>query len=145
MRSFDHYPKLRITALTVCAAGAGIRGLAYVDPPATGLTIAIDRIVPLELWAVVWISAGLAMLVGVWHRTIARWALSLGASLWMVWSFSYTYAWLFEDQARGWVTAGAMAMIAGLMFIVAVLADTTGPPPGTPVDPGPVTRAGDTE
>lgn len=75
-----------------------------------------------------WITAGALMLAGIWQRVIARWALSLGAALWAVWSASYLLSWLVEDQSRAWVTGTAFALIAALMWIIAALADARGPP-----------------
>lgn len=134
MRDFSLHPRLRVTALTVCAAGVTIRGLAYIDAPTTRYTTFVDALVPLHMWAFVWIGAGVLIFAGIWHRVIARWALSSGASLWAVWALSFTLSWLIGDQSRAWVTAGAMATVAGMMWIVASLADSVGPPPG-PVIP----------
>lgn len=131
MRGYDLHPKLRIAALLVYAGGAVIRGLAYIGPrPGTQLTTFVDSVVPLHVWAIVWIGAGALLVAGIWHRAIARWALSIGASLWAVWALSYTLSWLIGDQSRAWVTAGAMATLAGSMWITAVLTDSAGPPAG---------------
>lgn len=129
MRDFTQHPRLRVTALAVFATGAIVRGLAYIDAPNTRFTTFVDALVPLHVWGFVWVTAGGLMLVGIWHRVIARWALSIGASLWAVWALSYLVSWFTGDQSRAWVTAGAMATIAGSMWITASLADSTGPPP----------------
>lgn len=134
MRSFAQHPRFRVAALTVFSYGAVTRGLAYIDPPDTGLTTFVDALVPLHIWAAVWITAGIAMLAGIWHRDIARWALSLGATMWLVWAASYMWATLVGDSSRGWVTGSAMIVIAGAMYITAALAASVGPPPG-PVIP----------
>lgn len=131
MRGYDLHPKLRVTALSVYAGGVAIRGLAYLDaPPSTQFTTFVDAVVPLQVWALVWMGTGALLLAGIWHRVVARWALSIGASLWAVWALSYTLSWIVGDQSRAWVTAGAMATIAGSMWITAALADSVGPPPG---------------
>lgn len=128
MRAFEPlHPKLRIAALVGCAYGAVNRGLAYAQTTSTPFTTFVDALVPLQVWAWVWIGAGLAMLVGIWHRVVARWALSLGGSLWVVWGLSFYASWLVGDQTRGWVTAGAFVAIGWLMFIIAALADSVGP------------------
>ena len=135
MRGYEFHPKLRVTALSVYAGGVAIRGLAYLNtPPSTQFTTFVDAVVPLQVWALVWMGAGALLLAGIWNRVVARWALSIGASLWAVWALSYTLSWIFGDQSRAWVTAGAMATIAGSMWITAVLTDSAGPPPG-PVIP----------
>lgn len=112
-----------------------IRGFAYLNaPPSTQFTTFVDAVVPLQVWALVWMGTGALLLAGIWHRVVARWALSIGASLWAVWALSYTLSWILGDQSRAWVTAGAMATIAGSMWITASLADSVGHPPG-PVIP----------
>lgn len=131
MRAFEPtHPRLRVTALAVFAYGSVARGLAYIDPPQTGLTTFVDALVPLHVWAVVWIAAGTLMVAGIWHRGIARVAINLGGTLWAVWGLSYMWATLIGDQSRGWVTGALMLTLAGAMYICAALADSTGPPPG---------------
>lgn len=132
MRAFEPlHPRLRIGALTVFAAGAINRGVAYFTTADTGgYTTFVDALIPLHVWAAVWVAAGAFMIVGIWHRIIARWALSFGASLWAVWAVSFWLSWIIGDQSRAWVTAGAMATIAGSMWITAALADSAGPIPG---------------
>lgn len=132
VRGYDLHPRLRITALSVYAGGVVIRGLAYLGapPPSTQYTTFVDAVVPLQVWALVWVGSGALLLAGIWNRVIARWALSIGASLWGVWALSYTLSWIVGDQSRAWVTAGAMATIAGSMWLTAALADSAVPPPG---------------
>lgn len=131
VRGYDLHPRLRILALSVYAGGVAIRGLAYLNaPPSTEYTTFVDAVVPLHVWALVWMGTGALLLAGIWHRVIARWALSIGASLWAVWALSYTLSWILSDKSRAWVTAGAMATLAGSMWITAVLADSAGPPAG---------------
>lgn len=129
MRAFEPlHPRLRIAALVGCAYGAVTRGLAYAQTSSTPFTTFVDALVPLQVWAWVWIGAGVAMLAGIWHRVVARWALSFGGSLWAVWGLSFYLSWIIGDQSRAWVTAGGFITIAGLMFIIAALADSVGPP-----------------
>lgn len=128
MRAFEPlHPRLRIAALVGCAYGAVNRGLAYAHTTSTPFTTFVDALVPLQVWAWVWIGAGVAMLVGIWNRVVARYALSLGATLWVVWGVSFYASWLVGDQSRGWVTAGSFVAIGWLMFIITALADTVGP------------------
>lgn len=134
MRDFELHPRLRVAALAISASGAALRGLAYIDAPYTRFTTFIDAWIPLHAWSFVWIGAGALMLAGIWHRIVARWALSLGVALWGAWAISYTASWIFGDQSRGWVTAGVFALASGLTWIIASLADSVGPPPG-PVIP----------
>lgn len=130
MRAFEPlHPRLRIAALAIVSAGAIARGVAYVNQPTTGgLTTFVDAIVPLHVWAIVWIAAGTTALAGVWHRIIARYALAFTAMLWGIWGLSYVWATLVGDAARGWVTGSLILTLSGLIIIIAALADTVGPP-----------------
>lgn len=137
MRAFEPlHPNLRIAALSVCSVGSITRGLAYVGQQSTGgLTTFVDAVVPLPVWAIIWMLSGLAILAGIWHRVIARWALSFGASLWAVWGLSFLWAAISGDSARGWVTASTMFTLAGVMVIIAALADSVGPPEDPVIPP----------
>lgn len=132
MRAFDsHHPRLRVAALASFGCGAIVRGIAYTGTTTTGgLTTFVDALVPLHVWAVVWVAAGTLMLAGIWHRVIARWALSLGGTLWAVWGLSYVTATLVGDAPRGWVTGSTLLTLAAAMYICAALADSAGPPRG---------------
>lgn len=130
MRAFEPlHPRIRIAALTVCGAGLLARGLAYVGGnPTGGLTAFADVLIPLQVWSAVWIFAGVSVLAGIWHRIIARWALSFGASMWAMWGLSFLWATVNGDSGRGWVTASTMLTLAGLMVVTAMLCDSVGPP-----------------
>lgn len=130
MRAFEPlHPRLRIATLAIVSGGAIARGVAYVNQPSTGgLTHFIDALVPLHVWAFVWIAAGATVLAGIGQRIIARYALAFVATLWGIWGLSYMSATLFGDASRGWVTGALILNVAGLTIIVAALADTVGPP-----------------
>ena len=136
MRAFEPlHPRLRIAALAIVASGAVARGAAYVGQPTTGgLTTFVDAIVPLHVWAIVWITAGVCLVAGIWHRVVARYALAFTATLWAAWGLSYMWATVAGDAPRGWVTGSLMLTLAGTMIVIAALADTVGPP-STPVLP----------
>lgn len=129
MRAFEpHHPRLRVAALAIVSAGAIARGVAYLNQPNTGgLTHFIDAIVPLHVWAIVWIAAGATVIAGIWHRVVARYALAFVSMLWAIWGLSYMAAAVFGDASRGWVTGALILNLAGLTIIVAALADTVGP------------------
>lgn len=135
MRDFAQHPRIRVAALAVVANSVITRGLAYIDAPSTGLTTFVDRLVPLPVWAVVWITAGALVVVGMWHRIVARWAIALSSSLWVVWGISYMWATIIGDQTRGWVTGAAMLSLGGLMLICGALMDEQGPLPGPVIPP----------
>ena len=86
------------------------------------------RVLPLHVWAVVWIVAGVTVLAGIWHRVIARYALAFVSMLWGIWGLSYMSATVLGDSSRGWVTGALILNVAGLTIIVAALVDTVGPP-----------------
>lgn len=135
MRDFTRHPKMRVAALSVISYGVIARGLAYVDAPSTSLTTFVDKIVPLQVWAAVWIAAGVLVAAGIWHRVISRWAIALSSSLWLVWGISYMWATIIGDQSRGWVTGAAMLSLGGLMLICGALMDEQGPLPGPVIPP----------
>ncbi|WP_341229099.1 hypothetical protein [Nocardioides salarius] len=113
--------------MSIVSAGAVARGCAYINQPSTGgLTHFIDALVPLNLWAIVWIAAGATVLAGVWQRVLARYALAFVSMLWTTWGLSYMSAAVFGDASRGWVTGALILNLAGLTIIVAALADTVG-------------------
>lgn len=132
MRAFEPlHPRLRVAALAIVSAGAIARGVAYINHPSTGgLTHFIDALVPLHVWAIVWIAAGATVLAGVWQRVLARYALAFVSMLWTTWGLSYMSAAVFGDASRGWVTGALILNLAGLTIIIAALADAVGPPPG---------------
>lgn len=132
MRAFEPlHPRLRVAALAIVAAGAVTRGFAYINEPTTGgLTTFVDIVVPLHVWAIVWIAAGVTVLAGIWHRVLARYALAFVSMMWMTWGLSYIWATVFGDSSRGWVTGALILNVAGLTIVIAALADAVGPPPG---------------
>ena len=134
MRDLSDHPRLRVAALAVASYGAASRGLAYLEAPNTSLTTYLDYFVPLWAWSAVWLTAAVLVLVGIFHRVFARWAMSLASGLWLVWAISYFAATLFGDQHRGWVTGSGFVVIAAYTWILAAMMDNTGPPPG-PVIP----------
>lgn len=115
--------RLRAGALLAMAVTTIGRGTAYLTPSwdTTSHVSFVDTLVPIEVWAVVWIGAGLAMLVGIRCPRVARWSMSTAASLWGTWAVSYLIAWVVLDTARAWVTAMPFGLIAILTLILTVL------------------------
>lgn len=141
MQDLTMRPGVRIAAFTLAAFSCVSRGAAYMgNAPNTGLTTFVDTLVPLPVWGTVWILAGLFIFAGIWHRVVARVALSLGASLWTVWALSYLIGMAFGGSSRGWVTSTAMISLAGMLLVIEILAEGTGPPEGSITEPssGPV-------
>ena len=134
MRSFFVHPRLRVVVLTILGVGTTIRGMAYLPSPDVEVLTYVDGLIPLQLWSIVWIGTGVSILLGIWHRYLARIGLNVAASMWLVWSVSYLLSWItFSEGPRYWITAASMATLAGVIYIVAALMDMTGPPPGSAV------------
>ena len=73
MRDMQRHPQLRVATLTVGAAVGASRGAAYLGAPTTGgLTAFVDSTVHLHIWALVWLAVAVAILCGIWSRTLAR-------------------------------------------------------------------------
>ena len=124
MRDMQRHPQFRVATLTVGSAVVAARGAAYLDAPQTGLTTFVDALVPLHVWAIVWIAAAVAILCGIWSRPLERGAMSFGAALWSVWGISYMWATVVGDSSRGWVTGATMLGVAGFMWILALLVES---------------------
>ncbi|MBB1034133.1 hypothetical protein G6031_06975 [Dietzia sp. CQ4] len=127
MRAFEPlHPRLRIAALTIAAAGSFGCGMACLKPPANPVTY-LSTVVPFGAWAAIWIITGAAMLAGIWHRIIARWALAVGASLWFVWGAYLALASVLGLSERGWSHSISMLTLSGVLVVITALADTVGP------------------
>ena len=145
MRSFSAHPRLRVATLIILGVGTVIRGAAYILGPDTEVLTYVDGLVPLQVWSIVWVSVGVSIILGIWHRYLARIGLNTAASLWMVWSISYLLTWFTNmDGPRYWVTASSIATLAGVIYLVAALMDMTGPPPGSAVPDKETDRGPDT-
>lgn len=109
--------------ILVAAVGLGgiLRGAAYIDPPSTGLTNIVDQIVPLSVWAAVWLGTGLVTLVSAFFPRLRNTTMSFSAGLWLVWGLSYMHSTVFGDSSRGWVTGSTFLLVAGLIYGVAYL------------------------
>lgn len=111
----------RIRVFVLIAAGLGCigRGLAYIDPSSVrnDYISLLDPLVPIQGWAIAWVTVGLALLAGTIAPVVARYAMSTAASMWAVWCLSYLWAWLFNGVSRAWNTAILLGLLA-LMFAV---------------------------
>lgn len=122
MQDMQRHPKLRVATLVVGSAVVASRGLAYLNQPTTGgLTTFVDALVPLHVWALVWLAVAVAIVCGIWSRTLARVSMSCGAALWAVWGISFMWATVTGASARGWVTGATLLGVAGFMWILARL------------------------
>lgn len=119
-------PVVRVVVLLTAATGAFVRSLGYVNPPTSKATSFIDGLLPITAWAVIWAVAGVVALAGLWHRSLAKWALNIIAALWFTWMLSYIVATTTGDFSRGWLTAGGFFVIAAYTWTFAYLIDRPG-------------------
>ena len=104
--------------LTLILWGWGYLSPSWVPTPNMYL---LDAVVPIQAWAVVWITAGLGCLVGVFLPRVARLSMSTGASLWATWFIFYCLSWLTADAQRAWMPAAPFGMLAVTMFVFTLL------------------------
>lgn len=115
----------RIRALVLVSMGGTLItwGWGYLSPswvPTPNMYL-LDAVVPIQAWAVAWITAGLGCLLGVFLPVASRVAMSAGASLWATWFIFYCLAWLTVDAQRAWVPAAPFGMLAVAMFVFTLL------------------------
>ena len=102
MQDMQRHPRLRVATLTAGSAVVAARGAAYINAPQTGLTTFVDALVPLHVWAVVWVAVAAAILCGIWSRPLARVAMScmLGVAVFM-WILARLIEVLHEPETPG--------------------------------------------
>ena len=115
----------RIRAIVLVSMGLTLIlwGWGYLSPswiPTPNMYL-LDAVVPIQVWAVVWITAGLGCLVGVFLPRVARLSMSTGASLWATWFIFYCLSWLTADAQRAWMPAAPFGMLAVAMFTFTLL------------------------
>lgn len=115
--------RARVAVLTAVATAVIGRGASYLGPSweRSAHVSFVDLLIPVEVWSIVWIATGLALLVGIWCPRIARWAMSASVALWSTWAISYVAAWAFLGTSRAWVTALPFGLIAVLIGVLAYL------------------------
>lgn len=120
-----HYYDRRVRVVVLLSAAATTigRGASYLVPgwDRTAHVSFVDLLIPVEVWAAVWIAAGAAMILGVWCPRVARWSMSTAAALWATWGVSYLLAWMLLDTARAWVTAMPFGLIAVYTAVITYL------------------------
>lgn len=115
--------RARAVALSAMAVGSAGHGAAYLTSGGRGIAHLglVDTLVPLRVWAVVWLVSAVGLTLGLRFPRIARWSMSLAVSLWGVWCLSYLGAWVLLDVDRAWVTAiplGALCLGAAVLTIL---------------------------
>lgn len=120
MQDFSRHPALQRAALVTASSVTATFGVYFLDQ-GDDLNIAsfVSALVPLKVWAWVWIGVAAVMLAGVLSRTLSRWSLSIGASLWTVWGMSFIVEWATNDG--GYLIGFALLGFGAFMWIVAAL------------------------
>ena len=116
--------RIRWAVLAIVAVTSIFRGWAYLGPGIDGSSAHLaflDRVIPLQAWAVVWVIAGVLAIVGMRVHRLARLSMSLSVGMWLVWSLSYMVAWGFLGTDRAWVNAVPIAGFAALLAVVSYL------------------------
>lgn len=106
-----------VTLIIIAVAG-GARGVDYLlrDELTEGTkraTNIIDGILPLDVYAAIWLAASVAFLAGVVaHGRLFVWAGSISAALWGLWAFAFVSSQLFNDSSSGIMTGCGFAALA---------------------------------
>ncbi|APT92877.1 hypothetical protein CPHO_08250 [Corynebacterium phocae] len=108
------------TALIILGTGIILKGLSYTpwglgEPPAAGVHPA-EHILPLDVWAIVWLMAGLFCLAAAFipNALVDAIAVGLGIGLHCTWGLSFVAATLWADNPRGWVTGVSYITVVAL-------------------------------
>lgn len=115
----------RVRAIVLVSMGITlvIWGWGYLSPswvPTPNMYL-LDAVVPIQAWAVVWITAGLGCLAGIFLPGVARLSMATGASMWATWFVFYCLSWLTIDAQRAWVHAAPFGMLAVTTFVFTLL------------------------
>lgn len=106
-------------ALVVLAVGIILRGVSYFPwlmsehaqsaHPAEG-------VLPMNVWAVVWIVVGLACIVATWEPRAAPVAVGAGVGLNILWGLSFIADSIIDHSPRGWLPAVGYLQVAALVL-----------------------------
>lgn len=105
-------------ALFAFVVAGAARGIDYImrDELSEGTrraTNLIDGILPLDVYAVIWLVVSAAFLVGlVTHGKLLVWASSVSAAMWGLWAVAFVGAQVFNDSSSGIMTGCGFAAIA---------------------------------
>lgn len=116
--------RVRWVILAIVAITSTLRGWAYLSPKVDVSSVHLsflDNLIPIKVWAVVWVVTGVTAIVGIRVHYLARLSMSLAVGMWLVWSLSYMVAWGVLDESRAWVNAVPLAGFAALLAVVSYL------------------------
>lgn len=96
------------TGLAIIGVLSILRGISY-----TPVVVNVDRspahaleaLLPVTVWAWVWIAIGALCLVAIAWRRLSSPAVGLAVGIHTAWALSFIAAWLWEDSQRGWLSA----------------------------------------
>jgi hypothetical protein len=96
-------------------------GFSLARPPAESLrsptAVFISDVLPLEVWAALWASVGVACLVGAFGRK-DRWAFAGAMFLKVLWGGTFLAGWAIAGLDRGWVSASIWLPMAVVVYII---------------------------
>lgn len=110
------------TALLILGIGILFRGLSYIPevlgPAPQSGSHPTDVLLPINVWAAVWIITGVACIVSAFTRSkiLDAVALGLGVTLNISWGISFIDYTAIGDTPRGWVRAVGHFSIAALVM-----------------------------
>lgn len=115
------HPRLRKLVIATSALVCCVRGLGYTGRSPSSASSQyvsfLDTVVPLPVWAAVWIITSVVILLGLRWPSFARWGMSTFGILLLSWCSSYMFAWVFLDSSRAWMTA-SLLLLGGVNTIV---------------------------
>lgn len=110
-------------------------GLAFhspwqiIPPPPSGLVL-LDNFLPLQVWALGWYIAGVALIIGAFRQNQA-WSMGFYASMLFVWFASYTSTAIYQVVTDGhsslWYVAAIYGCLLGSAISVARLINSPAP------------------
>ena len=106
-------------ALIILGVGALARGVSYTPwlmSETAQRAHPVEGILPMGVWAWIWIAAGAAAMVAAWWPRIAPVAVGAGVGLNLVWGCSFVADAFMRDSARGWLPAVGYLSISVLVL-----------------------------
>ncbi|MPV52840.1 hypothetical protein GCO27_07130 [Corynebacterium sp. zg331] len=108
----------RWVGLLILTVGVLLRGVCYLPTavPADYRIPALEGVLPLTVWAVVWLSAGAFCLVCLATRRGLAPAVGVCVSLHFLWGLLYLSAWALHESSRGYASALTYFMVVALTY-----------------------------
>jgi hypothetical protein len=129
LTSLRHHVGHRGSALLFFALLDLVYGFGMVVAPAETLaspTYAfLGRLVPLQMWAGIWLSVGLVCLVQAFMQ-FDRLAFACASALKLAWGLAHLIGWLIADVPRGYVSAAIWLAFAGFVQVISTWREPEG-------------------